>query len=314
MTGRFPTEGPLLLVESGVQVLDDAGTTMLERVADGEAMSIIGEHLLVGDRRIGTATRQSRERIADQIEHARRTMNFQLDEFAQRTLELLRQEHPFSNRMAEVPEVATTLIDRHVLIVAGGSGHVADLAVLRNSGYLRNLQPARIAVDDGVAAMLSAGERPDITIGDLNELSDKQLKMAGELVHNAAESVEAPVSRLLALGLDNVHVGTGMTSEDVALLLAYEHGAELIVTVGTHTSLNDFLDEGQESMASTFMVRMRVASVLVDAKGVSQLYQDRVRKRDLAMLIASALCVLVVLYFVSEPLRVILRGFLLTFQ
>ena len=93
------------------------------------------------------------------------------------------------------------------------------------------------------------------------------------------------------------------------MLLAYEQGAELIVAVGTHSSMVEFLDKGRAGMASTFLVRLKVGPILVDAKGVSRLYQSRVRKRDLALLVAAALVTLVVDHLVERArARLVLRA------
>jgi len=89
-------------------------------------------------------------------------------------------------------------------------------------------------------------------------------------------------------------VAEGM-SEDAAMLLAYEAGASLIVTVGAHATMVEFLDKGRRGMASTFLTRLRLGPVVVDAKGVNRLYESRIRRRDLVLLIASALLAVVVM-------------------
>src|ERR671917_492233 len=95
--------------------------------------------------------------------------------------------------------------------------------------------------------------------------------------------------RVEALDLPNVVFEATGTSEDIAMLLAHERGAELIVAVGTHANLIEFLDKGRKGMASTFLTRLRVGNILVDAKGVSRLYRGRIRRSDLLMFIAAAL-------------------------
>ena len=85
------------------------------------------------------------------------------------------------------------------------------------------------------------------------------------------------------------------------MLLAYEKGAELIVAVGTHASMVEFLDKGRAGMASTFLVRLKVGPILVDAKGVSRLYEGRIRKRDLFVLVLAGLLCFVVLSLVVVP-------------
>ena len=78
------------------------------------------------------------------------------------------------------------------------------------------------------------------------------------------------------------------------MLLASEKGAKLIVSVGAHFNLVEFLDKGRSGMASTFLTRLRVGGKLVDAKGVSRLYRNRVSTLQVALLVASGLFALFV--------------------
>jgi uncharacterized membrane-anchored protein len=171
-----------------------------------------------------------------------------------------------------------------------------------------------IGVDGGADALLEMGLKPDLIIGDFDSVSERALRSGAELVVHGYRDGRAPGGeRLDELELPYVVIASEGTSEDIAMLLAYEKGAELLVAVGTHSSMSDFLDKGRAGMASTFLVRLKVGPMLVDAKGVSRLYRHSVRKRDLVMLVLAALFTLTVIFIVSEPLRLVLRGYLLTF-
>jgi uncharacterized membrane-anchored protein len=201
-----------------------------------------------------------------------------------------------------------------VLVVVRGVDYRADLEVLRRSGYLAEMRPVLVAVDGGADALLEVGRRPDVIVGDMDSVSEDALRCGAELVVHAYRGGAAPgAERLERLGLVHHRFEAEGTSEDVALLLAHELGAELIVAVGTHSSMADFLDKGRAGMASTFLVRMKVGGILVDAKGVSRLYRHRVHKRDLAMLVLAAVFTIGIIFWVSEPIRLIIRGYLLTF-
>src|SRR3712207_1748934 len=78
------------------------------------------------------------------------------------------------------------------------------------------------------------------------------------------------------------------------MLLADERGAQLIVAVGSHATLVEFLDKGRAGMASTFLTRLRVGGKLVDAKGVSRLYRSRIKTSSLVMLIVAAMVTMAV--------------------
>jgi uncharacterized membrane-anchored protein len=119
---------------------------------------------------------------------------------------------------------------------------------------------------------------------------------------------------LLAWGVSYHEFVAEGTSEDVAMLLAYEAGAKLIVAVGTHATMVEFLDKGRRGMASTFLTRLRLGPMLVDAKGVSRLYEGRVRRLDWVLLVGSALVVMIVVAAISEPIHTLLDGFRLTLR
>jgi uncharacterized membrane-anchored protein len=153
------------------------------------------------------------------------------------------------------------------------------------------------------------GYRPDLIIGDFDSVAEPALRSGAKPVVHAYAGGWAPgADRLERLGLPYTRFESPGTSEDIAMLLAHEAGAELIVAVGSHSSMVEFLDKGRAGMASTFLVRMKVGPILVDAKGVSRLYRNRVRKRDLAMMVLAAVFTLVVIFIVTEPLRLLVRA------
>jgi uncharacterized membrane-anchored protein len=196
-----------------------------------------------------------------------------------------------------------------VLIVVRGIDYREDLRALRRIGYIADLEPVLIGVDGGADALLDEGLKPDIIIGDFDSVSSDALRTGAELVVHAYPGGEAPgAERLDRLGFEYKVFEAPGTSEDVAMMLAWEGRAELLVAVGTHSSMNEFFDKGREGMASTFLTRMRVGTILVDAKGVSRLYRSHVRKRDLVLLVLSALFTLVVVAMVSEPIRLLLQS------
>ena len=195
---------------------------------------------------------------------------------------------------AALPALAVNMKGRHVLIVVRGGDYRADLAHL--AAYVREMRPVLVGVDGGADALIERGLRPDVIIGDFDSVSTEALRCGAELVVHAYPGGHAPGgARLDALGLSYASFESPGTSEDVALLLAYQSQAALIVAVGTHGSMVEFLEKGRAGMASTFLVRLLVGQVLVDAKGVSRLYRSRIHKRDLVLfLLAAMLCFVVV--------------------
>jgi uncharacterized membrane-anchored protein len=233
-------------------------------------------------------------------------MGDELERFAQNTLEYLQRERHLLTDSPNLPDLRVDLKGRHVLLVVRGFDYREDLSILR--AYIKEVRPVLIGVDGGADALLEFRLKPDVIIGDFDSVSDKALTCGAQLVVHAYPGGDAPgAARLERLGRAySVFEGAG-TSEDIAMLLAYEKGAELIVAVGAHASMVEFLDKGREGMASTFLTRLKVGPILVDAKGVSRLYQSRVHKRDMAFLVAAAILAMVVMVVVSEPLRFLVR-------
>jgi uncharacterized membrane-anchored protein len=247
------------------------------------------------------------------MERARQNIGPELRSFARNTLDYLEVESEHAFDPLVLPTLRTTIRDRHALVVVRGLDYKSDLRALR--GYLREYRPVIIAVDGAADTLIDDGRTPDIIIGDFDSLSPIALHSRAELVHHVHPDGRAPGrERLEHAGVRYETFVTEGTSEDAAMLLAYEAGAELIVAVGTHASMTEFLDKGRRGMASTFLTRLRLGPVLVDAKGVSRLYQGRVRRLDLALLVVSAVAAMVAMVYASHSLRVFLDGFRLMFD
>ena len=301
-TGRFPNPGPLLLVRGGVRLIDAPGSDLFDKVSEGELLSVRGAGLF----RNGTRLVAGRELRADELSDALREQQSRvtdaLEAFAENTMRYLREEGRLLSEGIDFPTLETRFRDRHALVVVRGPGHKRDLRIVRP--YIRNFKPVLVAVDGGADALLEVGLRPDVILGDMDSVSDKALRSGAELVVHAYQDGKAPgAPRLRALGLDYHVVPAPATSEDVALLLAYEKGAELIIAVGTHFNLIEFLERNREGMSSTFLTRLRVGEILVDAKGVSRLVSRQVGIWPLVTLALAALGAVVVAILVSPQLR-----------
>lgn len=307
ISGRYPNVGPLILARAGVAVVDSVGPRLTERVRDGAAVRIEGERILVDDEPFAVGRRQTTESMEALIELAKSTIGAELARFAENTLEYMQAEQYLLLDSPDVPDVGVPIRGRHVLIAVRGDQFREDLAAL--SAYIRDLRPVIIGVDGGADALLKAGHRPDLIVGDFDSVSTEALHCGAELIVHAYPDGRAPgASRLDAAGVPYSRFALTGTSEDVAMLLAYEKGADLIVAVGTHANLVDFLDKGRPGMASTFLTRLKVGAILVDAKGVNRLYQPRVRKLDLTMLVTAGLLVTLLVMAFSPPFRVFWRS------
>ncbi|NLG84930.1 MAG: hypothetical protein GX493_10075, partial [Firmicutes bacterium] len=234
------------------------------------------------------------------------TLGVELEKFVQNTREYALKEKDLILGGVPPPEIKTKIKGRQVLVVVRGSNYREDLAALRS--YIREMRPVLIGVDGGADALLEAGYRPDLLIGDMDSVSDEALRSGAEIVVHAYPDGRAPgLSRVKALGLPCHLFPAPGTSEDIAMLLAYERGADLIVAVGTHSNMIDFLEKGRPGMASTFLVRLKVGAILVDARGVSRLYHSRMKTGYLVGMFMAALLPLLALILVAGSLPPILQ-------
>jgi uncharacterized membrane-anchored protein len=288
ISGRYPNLGPEVLVAAGITLLDAVGEKVFDLLRDGQTLRIEGSELYAGDELVATGMRQDAESVAAAMAEARAGLSVQLEAFAANTMEYMKRERDLLLDGVGVPEVRTKIDGRHCLIVVRGYDYKADLEVL--GSYIREFRPVLIGVDGGADALVEYGYTPDLIIGDMDSVSDAVLKCGAEVVVHAYPDGRAPgLERVENLGVQAITFPAAATSEDIAMLLADERGASLIVAVGTHATLVEFLDKGRAGMASTFLTRLRVGGKLVDAKGVSRLYRQGISGLSLFFLVVAAL-------------------------
>lgn len=309
-SGRYPNLGPQLLHEAGIPLIDDLGPEIMALreggrvvVDEGTVRRVVpprgakngapGTPGDVADEVVAVGVVQTAEVIAAAMAEAREGLSVQLEAFAENTMDYLRRERELLLDGVGVPDVRTDLDGRHALVVVRGYHYKEDLASLRS--YIREYRPVLIGVDGGADAMLEEGYTPDMIVGDMDSVSDKALTCGAEIVVHAYRDGRAPGRhRVENLGVEHVIFPATGTSEDVAMLLADDKGAELIVALGTHATLIEFLDKGRSGMASTFLTRLRVGGKLIDAKGVSRLYRPRISTWQLWLLAMAGLVALFV--------------------
>jgi uncharacterized membrane-anchored protein len=306
-TGRFPNPGPLELVRAGVTLVDVPGAPLFDVVRDGDELRLSGGAVWLGGRLLA----EGRERQAAELEAAlaeqRDRVSDSLVAFADNTLRHLRDESAALAEGIAFPPLRTRFRDRHALVIARGPGYRSDLRMVRP--YIRDFRPVLVAVDGGADALLEVGLAPDVIVGDFDSVSDAALRTGAELVVHGYSDGRAPgAGRLESLGLEHLVVAAPGISEDVALELAHAKGAELIVAVGTHFDLVEFLERNREGMASTFVTRLRVGGSLVDAKGVSRLVSRRVDVWPLVVFGLVGVLALIAAVLASPALRNVLES------
>jgi uncharacterized membrane-anchored protein len=301
-TGKFPNPGPLTLVRGGVRLIDAPGADLFDRVSDGDWLTVRGAMLFSNGTQLASGRALDAEELANALAEQRGRVTEALEEFADNTMRYLRDEGRLLAEGIEFPPLETRFRDRHALVVARGPGHKRDLRIVRP--YVREFKPVLIGVDGGADALDEAGLKPDVIVGDMDSVSDKVLRGGTEiLVHAYADGTVPAAGRLDALGVTYQVVSATGVSEDLALLLAYEKGADLIVAVGTHFNLIEFLERDRAGMSSTFLARLRVGEILVDAKGVSRLVSRKVGMLPFVALAVTGLGAVVVAIAASPELR-----------
>jgi len=309
--GTYPNLGPQLLVEAGIVLVDLPDDALFGAVSDGDPLvvrSIVG-----ADRRLSAEIVRKGvvlavgevldlERVCAETEARRAEVGEALERFAHNTIEHMREERELLAGRIALPRFATDFRDRSTLLVVRGVEHQRDLRALRP--FIRDKRPVIVAVDGGADALLEVGLKPDMIVGDMDSAGEQALRSGAELVVHSYPDGRAPGRhRLEELGLPFKLVPAPGTSQDVAMLIAAEKGARLIVSVGSQFNLVEFLDRNRKGMSSTFLTRLRVGEILVDAKGVSRLYQPRPGLTPLLVVIAAGMIALIAVVAMTPALR-----------
>jgi uncharacterized membrane-anchored protein len=306
-TGRFPNPGPLELVRAGVRLIDAPGAPLFDELTDGEIVRLDGGSVWRNGTLVAEGTVLDAASLEEALADQQGRVSHALEVFAENTLRHLQEEAGSLAAGIELPTLRTRFRDRHVLVVARGPGYKSDLRMVRP--YVRDFRPVLVAVDGGADALREVGLAADVIVGDFDSVSDAALRAGAELVVHGYPGGGAPgAERLRRLGLPYHIVSAPGISEDLALQLAYEKGATLIVAVGTHFNLVEFLERDREGMASTFVTRLKVGESLVDAKGVSRLVSRRVGIWPLAVFAATGVAAIVGAVLASPALRNVIQS------
>ncbi len=307
ISGKYPNQGPPILMNAGIHIIDNCRGALFSILKDGEKIEINTRDGLIyknGDI-IGRGKVLNQEGVENRLRKARDNLEIELNKFIDNTLNYARMEKDLVLDLP-VPEVGINFIGKYALIVVRGSDYKEDLEAIKP--YIQEMDPVIIAVDGGADACIARGYTPDLIVGDMDSVSDKALMCGAEIIVHAYPDGEAPgLKRIEKLGLNATLFPAPGTSEDIAMLLAYEKGAELITAVGTHSNMIDFLEKGRPGMASTLLVRLKIGDRLVDARGVSKLYRNRIHYHYWIQVFLAILLPLSILGFFSPSLKQLIQ-------
>jgi uncharacterized membrane-anchored protein len=307
ISGRYPNLGPEMIVAQGIVLLDSVGSDVFGAVKEGTKIRIDGDTVYQGEDALATGTPQDIDSVAALMLEAEAGLAAQLEAFAQNTSEFLTHEREMLLDGVGIPEIRTQMARKHALVVVRGPNHAKELKSLKH--YIREYKPVLVGVEGGADALVEAGLTPHLIIGEMEAVSDTALTCGAEVVVRAERDGRAPgLPRVQDLGIDAVTFPTSSTSEDAAMLLVQDRGAQLVVSVGSHATLNEFVDQGRDGMASSFLTRLRLGATLVDAKSVTQLYRNRISAAALLLLVLAAFVAIVAALSVSDTGRTYLTS------
>ncbi|GAA0708211.1 putative cytokinetic ring protein SteA [Paraclostridium ghonii] len=288
ISGRYPNKGPGILVDKNILIVDNVGQDLFDNLQEGQIIEVIDGQIYRDGELLGQGEVLDKYEVDNKIKLAYENLSVELDRFIDNTIDYAKKEKGLILGEVEIPKVSTNYKNRHVLIVVRGQDYKQDLSTIIS--YIEEMKPILVGVDGGADALMEFGYTPDVIVGDMDSVSDESLQKAKEIVVHAYTDGRAPgLKRVQDLGLEAVVFPAPGTSEDIAMLTAYEYKAELIVAVGTHSNMIDFLEKGRPGMASTFLVRLKIGSKLIDAKGVNLLYRSKLKLKYIWALIATAL-------------------------
>jgi uncharacterized membrane-anchored protein len=302
ISGRFGHEGPTVLLKAGIPVIDCCGKRLFQELQEGMVVRIEGEEVYVQSRLICRGRLLNPAIIEERLQYARQHVKDALLSFVENTLQYASSEKQYFFGDLSFPQLRVPIRNRHVLVVARGKNYYEDLRAIRS--YIKEVRPVLIAVDGGADALLSMGLKPDVIVGDMDSVSDQALRAVEErVVHAYLDGCAPGLARLQEMQLQAHICRAPGTSEDIAMLMADQAGASLIVAVGTHTNMVDFFEKGRKGMASTLLTRLRIGGKLVDAKGVSQLYHANVGVVSLLLVCFATFLPLTILAWVNPVAR-----------
>jgi uncharacterized membrane-anchored protein len=309
ISGRFPNLGPEVLVAAGIQLLDGVGAEALHAIKDGSRIRIHEGVVFAGELRLAEGVEQNADSVADAMVEAKSGLTHQLEAFAANTIEFMRRERAMLLDGAGVPQVEIDLANRQVLVVAAGFDHAAELGRLKR--YIREYQPVLVGVGTGADALLAAGYRPQLIVGDPGEVSSEALTSGADVVVPAFADGHAPgLHRVQDLGAGAVTFPSSANPEDLALLIAAHRGAALVVTVGLSASMGEFLDRARSgSNASTFLTRLQLGGAVVDGRVIARLYRSRVSAGAILLMVGAAIVAVAAALLVSEAGDAVLAWF-----
>ncbi|MFF0501725.1 putative cytokinetic ring protein SteA [Nocardia aobensis] len=308
ISGRYPNLGPEVLAANGIVLLDAVSGDVFGKIKDGSKVRI-DSGVVYADKLtkkepevLVEAIELTDQVITERIIAARNGLADHLEAFAGNTTEYIRTESAMLIDGLGVPALDLSMRGRHVVVVADGVDSRDDLKAIKP--FVKEYAPILVGVGRGADVLTKAGYRPDLIVGDPEEITASALKCGAELILPADTDGHAKgLERIQDLGIGATTFPSSGSAADLALLLADHHGAALIITCGAPASLDDFFDRSRrESAPAMFLTRLKAGPKLMDAKAVATLYRQGNSGWATALVVLAALIALIVGLLVSSHL------------
>ncbi|MBF4999530.1 thiamine pyrophosphokinase [Nocardia sp. BSTN01] len=308
ISGRYPNLGPEVLAANGIVLLDAVSADVFGKIKDGgkvriDAGVVYADKLTKKEPEVLVeAIELTDQVIAERMIAARNGLADHLEAFAGNTTEYIRTESAMLIDGLGVPSLDLSMRGRHVVVVADGVDSRDDLKAIKP--FVKEYAPILVGVGRGADILTKAGYRPDLIVGDPEEITASALKCGAELILPADTDGHAKgLERIQDLGIGATTFPSSGSAADLALLLADHHGAALIITCGAPASLDDFFDRSRrESAPAMFLTRLKAGPKLMDAKAVATLYRQGNSGWATALVVLAALIALIVGLLVSSHL------------
>lgn len=268
-TGRFPNLGPQSLAQAQITHVDQVGPGITARIRSGDRLRVHDGKIFRDGVLVASGVSHDVERAAADLSAASSDLTTSLDILAANAADHLRREHAMLLEGVRVPTTRTAMKERPVVLVSDTFDAATDLAGLKQ--FIRDRDPVLIGAGRGADVLLQGGFAPTIAIGDIEELSAEVIRRSHEVVVTTSSGQIANPERLERHGSDVTRFVAAGPAADLAIVLADSGDASVIVHAGAAPSLVDFLGQGSGLLGSAFVVRLRAAQRLVDAKAVAHL-------------------------------------------
>lgn len=273
ITGRYPNQGPQILVDADVLLIDFVGPDIFDRIEDGDRLRIDDGKIYAGEDVIASGAVLDHSNVRRLLNEAQSGVSTQVQNLAANAAEQLRREQSLYLDGAGIPRIPGGFDDRPVVVVDHAFDVHADLAGLKR--FIKNSDPVLIGAGRGADILLEAKHRLDVVVGEPHEVSARALSEAAHVILVEPKASPETIGRLEKAGKEGLRVRPAAPSAELAMLTAAANDASVVVSVGSPQNLIEFLDRSQTDMAGALLMRMRLAGLLVDAKAVRALGTTR---------------------------------------